>query len=81
MAKQEKISLQVTDMMQKMINGFPSDTSPVFFEAYCSALLNMALLMIQLGDLDVATDGKGSLHVTARTAQGVRNLTVNVDFE
>lgn len=81
MDNQDKISLPVTETMQDVMNAFPADTSPVFFEAYCSALLNMAFLMIQLGDLDVETDGKGALLVKARTAQGERNLTVNVEFE
>ena len=80
MTDQKTISLQVTDIMQEMMNGFPSDVSPIFFEVYFSAMLEMACMMLQFGDLDVDAGDNGALHVIAHTAQGVRNLTINVEF-
>ena len=81
MIDQDQISFQVTDIMKEVMSHIPSDMSSAYFEAYCSSLLNMAFLMVKLGDIEVITENKNTLHVVADTALGTRKITVNVEFE
>jgi len=70
----KSINIEITEAMQNVIEGMPDEIAQI----YLTPLLDMACLMVQLGDINIDIIGDKKLKLTAYTKSGVRNLTVDL---
>jgi len=74
MSKLKSINIEVTDLIREVIDGMPENVAQV----YLASFLDMACLMVQLGDITVEIIGDKKFKVTAHAKSGLRNLTVDL---